>query len=319
MFNKSYHSQEEKNIAGGLSQSLLSGRGFVVAISGAVNYVIASMAIPARLFMRTDFGERSIPPFGAVVMIAIHIGFMVKLYFWVFLLFERVSEKGIEAFPLIVTPLLPIQFYLPLIAYLLLICYMLIKHFRGIIDKVVNNNIEYSFFRGRSKFYTYFEDEKVKLFSFQGEVIHSLTKHEGNKKNVGVRKIPLILRLKGIMTEEELMGVLLEPKAVIITGFKFLLITFILSASFYLIANTGPLFAIWVLLFGLPCLFLILSGICLFIDELTIFLQRRGNLLDIHDGEYELSRVTNYKTELLNRENDSKTESDRGFEIVVTD
>lgn len=316
MFNKSYNPQEEKTLAGGLSQSIFTGRGLIIAISGAINFVIASMAIPARLFTRTEIGERSITLFSAIVMLALHAWIIGKIYFGVFistgLIYTRDGSLSLEDLGQIASSFI----INPLSMYWLLLFWVLIRYFRKLIQGLVSKEYsEYSFFRGYSKFFQYVDNVYEEKFLFEGRTIHSLNKDTEEKR------IPLIFKLNKIMDANTRITLFLESKAVVKTGLKFFLASILLSIFVFFVSKSEEvgIGINLILCFGLVGIFIALSGLCFFIDELTVFLQRRGSLLDIKDGEIELNRINEFKDEMNNaREKQAeKADADEDKDFVT--
>lgn len=241
-------------------------------------FVISAGAIPSRLFLRKNLGERSFSPFAFLLSVLFYfyygcIPFNADLpllaitgYGGIFVAQKEITDAGGVFnwyFIVLLSGILN-----PYLWFVIWLVRRGITHFKAISKKTQENKIQYSYYRGDGK---YFE--------------HRI----GDKK-------------WGFDIDEMFLRMVIEPLAVFRFGVIVLLGALLISSGVYFwgVAKNHELayaFAYlgWLLNLGLIIIF---SSICLFLEEFGIMTRIRGAALDLIDGEYDLAFVMKKKEEL---------------------
>lgn len=270
MINKSYSSLSDQEAISGAS-SAFRGWNFLSIILGAFNFVVGIAALPLRLILRKNIGERSIQPISFVLAITLHV--------YYFTLFDTqlvavsilgtadnsfLNEMGLEII-LYVGGLILIN---PYSLFLLWVIYRGVKHFRQKIRSALSEEVSYTYHRGESRYFQKWD--KPTIFGFD--------------------------------VNDETIRMLAEPKAVLVIGLAISLASAVITGglifffeieSIFLIATFASLTAS-----GLVIAF---DAFCLGIDEITLALNRRSKILDILDSEEDARVIVEQKDTLKSK------------------
>lgn len=278
MINKSHSSMSDRDAIH--SMTSIYRYNFIGTLFQALNFIVGIAAIPLRLFLRKDIGERSIRPISFFLSIALHIFYFtifdILLLLGIMELLDDMSYEGSgAALKLTVAILLN-----PYLILLIMSIVFGVKHFKQKIEEGRNNQTYYSYSRGKSRFFKPSKTNKV----------------------------------WGFIRTEDMVRLLVEPRFVFVFG----LLTFAICLSgilyFHFISeNAPPLLLSLLISFGCTGLVLMFDAICLFADEMGIFLQQRDKALDILDAREDATTILGIQNEIeKNRQstNSHKREDD---------
>jgi len=246
---------------------------FLGMIVHSYYFLVGAGAIPARLYLRKNMGERAFSPF------AFLLSFGFFAYYGIYpdddfmLLGGSLGILGameIAQNEISVGVMIFINIFFN--TYLLFLWWLIrqgIRHFKQVLKKSPENRGQYSYFRGEGK---YFE--------------HRLGGKMG-KFNIDERFIRMVI----------------EPLALIKYGFCLLIGSAILGVALYFLHTERIAILVsflliifgWIHNLGFAIIF---SGLCLFLEEFGIMMRIRGAALDIIDGEYDMAFILKKKEEL---------------------
>lgn len=227
-------------------------------------------AVPVRLMLRKNFGERSLTPMAWTISLAIHLVVFVYSFAGVYLMEDKFtrgyySEYSFQQMILIWLFVNPFTYYLIFVFFK-----RGIGHFRTII-KMPNhiNTKEGSYFRGESRYYSHFIGKKIR--TLMGRFVVDKT----------------ILRM------------VVEPRKI----FQFSIVIFLISLildSYFINGNYRlPSFITYFL--GATSLIISISALCLFLEELGLLLRLRGAAWDMIDGGKDLELVMEMRDDLISK------------------
>lgn len=260
---------------------------FIGLIAHGYYFLVGAGAIPSRLFLRENLGERAFSPFAFLLCL-----FFFAYYFFIpfdedlFLLgvLGMIGNAGAiqmlghepDIYILVILNI----FLNPCLWFMVWLSRKGIRHFKGIAKKAKENKIQYSYYRGDGK---YFE--------------HRI----GGKK-------------WGFDIDEIFLRMVIEPLTIIQYGVLTFFGAIVLGLGIYFwgqekSGNLGYvlIFLGWSINLGLIIIF---SGFCLFLEEFGIMTRIRGAALDLIDGEYDLAFVMKKKEELEKGVNSAKPTED---------
>ena len=254
----------------------------VGAILQLAYFIIGAGAVPVRLLLRKNFGERTIPPLALFISLVFHTYYVFEhisvfnlLGLFLQNLFGKENLNSINNWDGIRLALLFGVFVINFYGYYL---YQVFykrgrRHFKALINAARNNQVKISsYYRGDGQ---YFRER-------MGTVI----------------KTPL-----GRLTvDEDIQRMVVEPWEVTKIALKILLVSIVLTTVFVLVPFTllTQILCVLAQSLGATAIMIMLSAICLFLEELGIFLRIRGTALDILDGEEDLQVILAQKSQLLN-------------------
>ncbi|MCA0235856.1 MAG: hypothetical protein LCH81_05700 [Bacteroidetes bacterium] len=245
------------------------------AIAQAYYFLIGTGSIPARLLMRKNLGERAFSPFAFLlcVFFFIYYGFVPwDEDFPILGVVGVVGNLGASHFWGIESNLSRlILANIILNPCLWFIVWLIIKgfqHFKSVIKKVRNNQIEYSYYRGEGR---YFEHRmKGKKWGFD--------------------------------IDERFIRMVIEPLAIFRVSFSIFILGILTGLAIYRWGDQANeingyilIFLGWLTNLGLLATF---SAVCLFLEEYGIMARIRDAALDLIDGEYDMAFVMKKKEEL---------------------
>ena len=154
----------------------------------------------------------------------------------------------------------------PYFIFLVLVIIRGVKHFKQKIQEAKNNNIGYTYSRGESRFFN----------SWMGQ------------KTWGFHIDELITRM------------IVEPRAVLKYGLVLFLFSLAIVLFMILILESKASY-IYMILASLGCTGLVFAfdAICLFIDELALFLSKRDKVLDIIDSKVDATAITEERDKIV--------------------
>lgn len=266
MINKSHSSINDMAALRG--SSILDNKDitFWGLFTQAFSFVVGISALPLRLFLRKNLGERSIRPGTFMLSIALHI-----YYFTIFdALLILVSIISLDLGEVTTEQMIRLAVFIlinPYFIFLILVIRKAIIHFRRKIREAKSGQVSHSYYRGESR---YFSNRK------------------GGK-------------IWGFTIDETTTRMLVEPKSI----FKYGLVLFFccLAILLYMIliteSNSEYLTAF---LASLGCTGLVISfdAICLFLEEFTLFMSKRDKVLDMLDSQDDMSEIVKEKAKIEN-------------------
>ena len=249
-------------------------------------FLVGTGAIPVRLLIHENFGERSISPLALLTSLGFHLwyvfeyagGFTVLGSYGVFAFF------GIESFD--INP----ETTFETIAFLSLF----------VINGFIIYLIEVFIINGKKIFKiiadSLREDPITKNSYSRGESVYfKIEDYLGKEKRTILGKQ---------IIDESKFRMLIEPQKVFLYGLGILLL--FLTIDVLLAAFFDSLFISWIVIFCLSCssvgLLISLSAICLFLEEFGIHSRIRDSALDILDGGRDLKLIMETKNKLLTDE-----------------
>lgn len=264
MINKSFSSLGNAEAMQGMSNFNAKDIGLMGILRHAFSFVVGIASLPLRLFLRKNIGERSIN-FGTFLLsIALHI--------YYFTIFDVLLVLGVTSFVTDMTTTKMVMLGLfglvnPYFIFLLLVLIAGIKHFKQKIREGKNNETGYTYFRGQSKYFDNLKNGKAWGFEID---------------NVVVRMI-------------------VEPRTVFKIGLTLFFISLTIIIYLFFVSELKGLYAyLYVFLASLGCTGLVLAfdSICLFIDEFSLFMNKRDKTLDMLDGQEDVTKIVNAKTKI---------------------
>ena len=262
MINKSHSSLNDMEALRGASILNAKNITFWGLLTQAFSFIVGISALPLRLFLRKNLGERSIRPGTFLLSIALHIYyFTIFDALFVFLgtvpfnMDGKITTENVVIFGLIIL-------FNPYFIFLFSVTRRGIKHFRQKIREAKNSQTAYSYSHGDSKYFTGWKGGKV----------------------------------WGFTVDDTITRMIVEPKSI----FKYGMVTFLfcLAVYLYLIFYAKPDTSYLALfLVSLACTGLVFSfdAICLFIEEFTLFTNKRDKVLDMLDGQDDMQEIMQEK------------------------
>lgn len=228
-------------------------RGIVGAFLDALKFVVSVGAIPARLILRKNMGERAFSPFACFLAV-------LGLFWWpafTFLLWIALLASLVSApFLIIVNPFL---------YYLVYVGYLAFKHYKNAFQKARNNQTGYTRDPGESRYFKHHKGRIWRGFAVGDEIIRMIVEP----------KAMVIFGLRMIVLPLPLILALNKSLAILkITG----------DTGNSLKFAVGYI-CLWSVVTGFSIVF---NGIFLFLDEFGGFLGRRNQVLDMNDNEFEM-------------------------------
>ena len=259
------------------SVSLFFQRNFLLSIiSLGYFFLISTLSIPARLALREKMGERALKVASFLLALLAYslLNFIIFYLIYHFNnkygLYERVWSNFLifraYTFERFITNLI-LFFVSPFTIFLVFLTGKVFAHFKYHIQRSKQNIVGYSFYRGDGVYFNHLLGKKI--FGFQIN--------------------DLILRM------------IVEP----ITLFRWSFIIFSLSIITLILRASYPIgsfhfIIIDCLSFGILAvsLTLLISSLCLFLEELAIMQKGRDAILDMIDGELDMQQIMLIKDEL---------------------
>ena len=255
-------------------------------------FIIGAGAVPVRLLIRDNIGERSITPLALFTSLGIHIWYVYGVIFQftglgVFGFFALGRYIGLTTIPNSFTTL---EWVVVGLLFLLNGFHIYIvtpffirgrRHFKKVSKRAKNNEFneeEGSYYRGDIKCFT----------KRLGTIAKTpIGRFKVDKDNFGILIEPYYSALRGIgVTFISLVIAFFIPILPIPFIFK------LCSIFFLSVAGVGILY--------------ILSAFCLFLEELGLFLRVRDAALDIIDGEKDLKKILKVRDNLISNSVNTK-------------
>jgi len=262
MINKSYSSLGDGEAMRGLSTWNTKNISFTGLLFQAFDFVIGVAALPLRLFLRENLGERSIK-FGTFLL-------SIGLHIYYFTIFDILLVLGGAAMldDLTNEKMLLIGLFAlinPYFIFLILVFRKGVKHFKQKIKAAKNNEVGYSYSRGVSKYFSNLKEGQAWGFDIDDRVVR----------------------------------IIVEPRSVFKVGMILFLGSLAIVLYMIFISESESSY-VYVFFASLGCTGLVLSfdAICLFIDEFSLFMKRRDKVLDMLDGQEDMSKLMNEKVKI---------------------
>lgn len=227
-------------------------------------FVVSAGALPLRMILRKNLGERSFSIFGFIVSISFYIYYGILLGGAGVITLTSKLFGGVDANWLDYARVILLN---PFLIFMAIVIIRAVQHFKKVMRKAQNNQVQYSYFRGDGIFFR---------------------KRKGGKK-------------WGFEIDERFMRMVIEPLAVLKIG---LLILFIAAGAvtfnyFYVVMTDSLIYLqpilIWTAVLGLV---LVLSAIFLFLEEFGIMMRIRGAVLDLIDADIDMQMIMKRKAEM---------------------
>jgi len=272
MFGQSFIDQKARNSQGKSIRGDLTKQPIIGAFVQIYFLIVGAGAIPIRFYLRKDYGERSITPAALAISLGLHVWYV----------FEYVKEFQLSG-SLGIGPLLGEQFSLQLaisdytifwivpFVYINFFTYYLVdvfwikgkRHIKYLLEKSENSlGAEYSYYRGEGRYFTSFIGKQFKT------PFKTFTVSEKNRRIIvePVMSFLIGLLLFIISIATSLITILIPS-----------IFTAIISMLLLSITSVGVL--------------LMISSICLFLEEIGIESKKRNAVLDVFDGQKELNEL----------------------------
>ncbi len=292
MLQGSLSKMDGVSTAGGFYGMNPTSSPFLGLIAHSYYFIVGAGAIPARLILRHNLGERAFSPFAFILSIGFFFWYGIipdmdgKNYFLPggvagnFLAFQYLDPIISNNLWIIIPKLLLWNIvFNPYILFLLFIIYLGYHHFKDSLKKISDGKTHYSYYRGDPNF----------------NLQHKL----GKKK-------------WGFVINDRFIRMVSEPSIIVRIG---LIISFITLGIWLFLFFQAPLegssvyFYIlfgWAFNFGIMLAF---SGFCLFLEEVGIAMRIRGAALDVIDGEYDMAFIMKTTAELTAKKSETKPSS----------
>lgn len=264
MLQSSLNKMDGVEAVKGLSSLGPDSNAIIGALIQGYFFIVSVGALPIRLILRKNLGERSFTIFGFIVSMCFYI------FYGIFLGGFGVISLVTQFFGEIeITWLTNIRIFLlnPFFIFMLVVISKAVTHFKDIFRKIRTNQIQYSYFRGES---IYFK------------------KRKGGKK-------------WGFEIDERFIRMVIEPLAVLRIGLLiFLVAAGVVSFNYFYILMTKTLLffqpiLIWTAILGLTLVF---SALCLFLEEFGIMMRIRNSVLDLIDADIDMQIVMKKRVEM---------------------
>jgi hypothetical protein len=286
-----------QNSARGLYSFNGKGSGFFQGITTFFLSGLGAAAIPARLRLRKNLGERAFSPFALIISVVFYTYIVYTPL--INLIWPNKDESNIFSEILAILLLMfSLQHLVILIATLFFnsFIYLTIKtirlaylHFQKVYSKSHNQYYQYSYYRG----------DPINTSSY---------------KKIGKTFF-------GYTIDEKLVRIYFEPRDFIVKhlmlGFVSIIIASLLVYSKFYMANIygEDKMVLTIIVFCTLSLFfysvsnfiLSFSGLCLLLEELAIAKKIRDSVLDIYDGEYDMLFLMKQKEALQNKSTESES------------
>lgn len=273
---------DSANSASGLYSFNSKGSGFIHSLVSFFYSGVGAAAIPARLRLRKNFGERAFSPAAVLVSVSFYIFLCYKVLF--FYTDEGENDALFEGIGTFIFYLIPVNAFTFFIIKTVRLAYL---HFKEIYSYSENKSYKYSFYRGDP-----INDK------YSGKIGETLFGYTVDESVIRIYYEPKEFAIKYLARA----GLCLAAIAAIIIS------TYEVSIVYSLFKNKENWLIIvaifWLFSYLLSCLSLSFSGFCLLVEELSIAKKIRDTVLDMVDGEYDMQFVLKQK-ELLETPNGS--------------
>jgi len=261
MINKSYSSLNDREAMQGVA-SLGRGISFSSLIFQAFHFVVGVAALPLRLLLRDDLGERTVRPGAFLLSVALHI-----YYFTIFDLLialgatSAITNPSNEDIAILVIVALSNPYFI----FLVIVIRRGIKHFKQKIRAARSNQTGYSYAAGKSR---YFE-------KWIGRTVY------------------------GFDVNDSIIRLIIEPRAILKWGIlTFLACLGIVLWMVFLLDSEASYIYIFIISLGCTGLVAAFDAICLFIDELALQLRKRDKVLDMLDAQDDANELMQYRAKI---------------------
>lgn len=246
-------------------------------IAQSYNFIVGAGAIPARLYLRKNLGERAFSP--AALLLSF-------LFFGYYSLFSALDDKFLilggmmgnllamefaqkEGFVLII---IFNVFFNACVWFLIWMFRSGIAHFKNVIKNAKHGGVHYSFYRGEGWLFGHRLGGKMWGFDIDDRWIRMIIE-------------PLYIIKNALFV---LIG------SVLFGGLIYLL--FVENHSAFMVVPAYLLIILgWLNNLSIIALF---SGLCLFLEEFGIKMRIRHSVLDMVDGEYDMAFVVKMKEDM---------------------
>lgn len=231
-------------------------------------FVVSAGALPLRMILRKNLGERSFTILGFIVSICFYAYYGMLLGGIGVIALTSQLFGGIEENWMNYARLILLN---PFLIFMIIVIIKAIQHFKKVMRRAQKNQIQYSYFRGEGIFFR---------------------KRKGGQK-------------WGFEIDERFMRMVIEPIAVLKIGFLILFTSIgVVTFNYFYVVMTELLIflqpiLIWTAVLGLV---LVLSSIFLFLEEFGIMMRIRGAVLDLIDGDIDMQIIMKRKAEMATEE-----------------
>lgn len=149
-----------------LDNNLFLSTGLNPILSGIISayyFILGALALPIRLILRKNLGERAFTPFSLLLFLVIY----AIIQFYIELLLLHTSK-------------LVYKFYLnPVYWFVFLTYFLAFLHFIRVIKLANSGIVSYSYYRGESRYFKFLEKNSENLFINSGEIFVRLILEPG--------------------------------------------------------------------------------------------------------------------------------------------
>lgn len=277
MSQKSSYSQYPDGMAKNVNQNDPKNHPVVGAIIQLLIWAVSAGAIPVRLLLRENIGERSISPylFGACILGHTYYAYAYIAFTVGGGLFLGKSSDEFESLNILTLSLIALFFNT--YNYYLIEVFVVkgLSHFKSVAHRAKNKLvINLSTYRGDSRYPWYFQKFIGKHF----------------KTPIGT-----------FIIDEDLLRMLVEPWIIGKFGLKVVFYGIVFGLFLEFLPFYSWLLNFMIVLmysFSISGIFIALSALCLFFDEFILFSKYRNYALDMIDGEADLQKVLSEKNKM---------------------
>lgn len=275
MINKSYSSLNDLEAFKG--SSILNAKNLTIwgLLTSAFSYIVGIATIPMRLLLRSNIGERSIRVGSFLIALGLHIYAYFKL--GIYVVGFQYLMGGIEFEGILVYVLILLN---PYVIFLLFILAVGVKHFRQKISQALSFKVGNSYHRGESKYFENWRDFKI----------------------------------FGFVADDTVIRMLVEPRAVM--KYSASISLFCLSIVFLSLAYKFNLSFFGILISSMltSSILFFLTGLCLFVEEFSLYMVKRDRALDLLDGEFDMKEILSMKNHIEQDRNTRQQKVEDGLE-----
>lgn len=272
MLQGSVNKVDSLNSASGLYSFNSKGTSFIHGLVSFFYSGVGAAAIPARLRLRKNFGERAFSPAAVLVSLSFYIFLCSRI---IFLFPDDNEDDSFIEIGMIIFLLIPFNSFSLSLIKTIKIAY---KHFKEIYSYSEEQSYKYSYYRGVAITDNYLDKIGTTIFGYE----------------VDEKVIRMYFEPKGFAIEHlKKMGI--SMALVIPAGFFAYGLTLTDYTGLNFVAIGIALATFWLFTYSFSNFCLAFSGFCLLIEELSIAKKIRDTILDTIDGEYDMQFIMKQK------------------------
>jgi len=284
MFGKSYIDSTYNHQPSTIAKGDMRKQPIIGTFVQIYYFVVGAAAIPVRLLLRENFGERSISPLAWGISLFLHFWYIFE-YLGKFIglnlspRFLIYEDPDFSVMEVVILSILIIVngFFIYIINTFFLKGF---KHFRTIVDKAKRGELPNdSYYRGNGKYFRHLLGRRIKT-------------------PVG-----------RFIVDEDILRIVVEPFMMLIFTLIGFFVTVVIAIILSVIPTVIPLvISAFISSFAGTFIVIGISAICLFLEELGIYLRPRYAALDMIDGQIDLDRISKIKMDIISRKISEKSD-----------